>query len=73
MDVYCRGEDFKNPNWKWNVGIIDQKIQKQRYTPLYNKHAGIENGKLIGTDQFTKKWETAFAQVKFKSGEKPTE
>lgn len=33
--------------FKWNVGKIDIKVQKERYTPIYVQTAGVEQGKLI--------------------------
>ena len=30
------GEDFK-----WNMGPIDQRMQVERYTPIYRKGAGV--------------------------------
>lgn len=40
--------NFDKKQFKWNLGKIDQKMQSQRYTPLYNPKAGIVNNKLIG-------------------------
>lgn len=38
---------FDSKTYKWSLGKIDQKLQKERYTPIYRESAGIENGKLI--------------------------
>jgi hypothetical protein len=40
-------KDFNKDTFKGNIGKIDQKMQKDRYAPVYNKKVGIENGKLI--------------------------
>ena len=44
----------------FNLGKIDQKMQKDRYTPIYNRQVGIVNGKLINEKQFKDKWTAVF-------------
>ena len=43
---------YKDEKFKWEVGKIDQKLQKERYTPIYNQNAGFENGKLVNREEF---------------------
>jgi len=38
--------------FKWGLGKIDQKLQKERYTPIYRSSAGIQNKRLINEKQF---------------------
>lgn len=33
--------DFDPKTFSWKIGKIDQKIQKQRYTPIYSPTAGV--------------------------------
>jgi hypothetical protein len=37
----------KKADFSWNVGKIDLRLQKERYTPIYNRDACVEDGKLI--------------------------
>ncbi len=30
-------KDFNKDTFKWDIGKIDQKMQKDRYAPVYNK------------------------------------
>lgn len=46
MNATEKGFDPKK--FKWNLGKIDQKLQKDRYSPVYNKFVGIIGNKLIG-------------------------
>lgn len=40
--------EINDPKYVWNVGKIDQKVQKERYAPVYNKDVGIgSDGKLM--------------------------
>lgn len=39
--------DFSKDTFAWKIGKIDQKIQKQRYTPIYSATVGVEDGKFI--------------------------
>jgi hypothetical protein len=49
-------DNKKDNKFKWNLGKIDQKMQAERYSPLYNKNVGIENNKMIGEDRFKLLW-----------------
>lgn len=40
-------KNITQPNFSWDVGRIDLKLQAERYTPIYRKTAGVVNGKLI--------------------------
>jgi hypothetical protein len=38
--------------FRWNIGKIDVKIQKERYTPIYRREVGIENGRFVNEGEF---------------------
>jgi hypothetical protein len=40
-------ENKKENKFKWSLGKIDQKMQEERYSPLYNKGAGVDFKNLI--------------------------
>jgi hypothetical protein len=33
--------------FEWVIGKIDVEFQHERYTPVYNQNAGIENGRFV--------------------------
>jgi hypothetical protein len=45
------------------VGKIDQKIQVERYTPIYRANAGVEDNKLISQKEFEKKWDEYYQKA----------
>jgi len=55
MNKYGKKQDFS-----WKVGEIDKKLQRERYTPIYNKNACVEEGRLVDRAAFEKLWTQAF-------------
>ena len=53
-------ENKKENKFKWNLGKIDQKMQEERYSPLYNKHAGVDWKRLQTEEEFRQKWQSVF-------------
>ena len=53
-------ENKKDNKFKWSLGKIDQKMQQERYSPLYNKLAGLVGNKLQSVDDFRKNWLAVF-------------
>ena len=39
--------DIKDQKFMWDVGKIDQHLQKNRYTPIYNSDIFVEKNKLV--------------------------
>jgi hypothetical protein len=35
------GEKAEEKGYKWKMGKIDQKMQRDRYTPIYGNNIGI--------------------------------
>lgn len=52
--------EYNKATFKWGLGKIDQKMQKERYTPIYDQNVGIENGKLLTFEEFNKLWDQRF-------------
>lgn len=65
-------EKYKDPKFVWDVGKIDQKLQKERYTPVYNEEAGVKDGKLVNKEEFKALWEKSFNLSKHLIGKEPT-
>ena len=40
------------------MGKIDQKMQRERYTPIYRVGAGVENGKFLNEESFIRMWKS---------------
>ena len=51
---------FDEKTFKWDVGKIDQKIQVERYTPIYRANVGVEDAKLVGQKEFEKRWDECY-------------
>ena len=49
-------EKLVEGKFQWGLGKIDKDMQKQRYSPIYNPNAGLENGKLIDEGTFKEFW-----------------
>ena len=54
--------EYQRDKFKWNMGKIDQKVQKERYTPIYREDAGIINGRLMTEEEFKEKWNKEFKE-----------
>lgn len=64
---------IKDEKFVWDVGKIDQKLQKERYTPIYNRDAGVHDNKLVSKEEFEKLWKEMFDKNVHLVEKKPTE
>lgn len=61
MKSYTKDEHGKvDEGFKWDVGKIDQKLQKERYTPVYNKEVGVDHESLVDKSEFDALWDKSF-------------
>ncbi len=60
MNKYGKKQDFS-----WKIGEIDKKLQKERYTPIYNKNVCVEDGQLVDRPTFEKLWREAFEKNRY--------
>jgi len=44
--------DFEQTKFNWNLGKVDHKMRKGRYSPMFSPNAGIVNGVFISKSDF---------------------
>ena len=65
---------IKDEKFMWDVGKIDQKLQKERYTPVYRHDVCIgPDSKFMTRDEFESEWKRAYSNIKQLVDKAPTE
>ena len=54
------GFDPNNKDFKWPGAKIDHYFRKDRYTSMFTRDVGIENGVFLSEAEFKKKWDEVF-------------
>ena len=44
--------DTISKDFKWGIKIIDKTMQRERYSPLYRRDAGVVHGRLQTREKF---------------------